>query len=68
MTLEFVPNADRISPPNAAAFSLTMLASTPSGDAYTLPELERMLINAGFTQNSAHPLPGGMQTVIESKK
>ncbi|MGO4885967.1 MAG: hypothetical protein ACLP59_34865 [Bryobacteraceae bacterium] len=35
-TLEFVPNEDRVSPPMAAAFSLSMLASTPAGDAYTL--------------------------------
>ncbi|HKB06459.1 MAG TPA: class I SAM-dependent methyltransferase, partial [Gemmataceae bacterium] len=34
--VEFVPDESRVSPPEAAAFSLTMLASTPSGDAYTL--------------------------------
>ena len=35
--LEFVPNEDRVSPPMAASFSLTMLATTTAGDAYTLP-------------------------------
>ena len=35
LTLEFVPNEDRISPPEAAGFSMMMLAGTPSGDAYT---------------------------------
>ena len=30
ITLEFVPNEDRVSPPTPAAFSLVMLASTSS--------------------------------------
>src|SRR6185436_17688136 len=38
-TLEFVPNEDRISPPMSAGFSLTMLISTASGDAYTFSQL-----------------------------
>ncbi len=48
--LEFVPNTDRITPPTAAAFSLIMLASTPSGDAYTYSELESMASNANFSR------------------
>jgi hypothetical protein len=40
VTLEFVPNEDRISLPEAAGFSMMMLGGTPSGDAYTLSELE----------------------------
>ena len=51
VTLEFVPNEDRISPPDAAGFSLMMLAATPSGDAYTFSELDRMLRNAGFSRS-----------------
>jgi len=35
VTLEFVPNEDRISPPDAAGFSMMMLGGTPGGDAYT---------------------------------
>ena len=31
ITLEFVPNEDRVSPPVAAAFSLVMLANTDAG-------------------------------------
>lgn len=46
--LEFVPNEDRVSPPMAAAFSMTMLSSTPAGDAYTFNELQHMLTDAGF--------------------
>jgi 2-polyprenyl-3-methyl-5-hydroxy-6-metoxy-1,4-benzoquinol methylase len=60
MTLEFVPNEDRVSPPIDASFSLIMLATTDSGDAYTFAELERMFRNAGFTRSELHelrPLP-----------
>ncbi|MGH9666869.1 MAG: methyltransferase, partial [Bryobacteraceae bacterium] len=35
VTLEFVPNEDRVSPPVPAAFSMIMLTATPGGDAYT---------------------------------
>jgi 2-polyprenyl-3-methyl-5-hydroxy-6-metoxy-1,4-benzoquinol methylase len=62
--LEFVPNEDRISPPMAASFSLTMLATTPAGDAYTLSELETMYRAAGFTAVAAHPVPTGPHTVV----
>jgi O-methyltransferase domain/Dimerisation domain len=62
--LEFVPNADRISPPIAAAFSLTMLASTPAGDAYTFSELETMYTDAGFTTITQHPIPMSPETAI----
>lgn len=62
--LEFVPNDDRVSPPLSAAFSLTMLASTPAGDAYTLRELETMYRSAGFTDVTGHPLRTGPHTVV----
>jgi len=62
--LEFVPNEDRISPPIAAAFSLTMLAITPSGDAYTFSELESMYLEAGFRQITSRPVPRGPHTVV----
>jgi hypothetical protein len=63
-TLEFVPNEDRVSPPMAAAFSLIMLATTPSGDAYTFRELEAMYREAGFDQVTAHPIPRAPHTVV----
>jgi 2-polyprenyl-3-methyl-5-hydroxy-6-metoxy-1,4-benzoquinol methylase len=68
VTLEFVPNEDRISPPESAAFSMMMLGSTPSGDAYTFPELERMLANAGFTRSEMHELPPSIQRAVISQK
>ena len=48
ITVEFVPNDDRITPPMAAAFSLVMLAHTDSGDAYTFAEYQKMHEAAGF--------------------
>jgi 2-polyprenyl-3-methyl-5-hydroxy-6-metoxy-1,4-benzoquinol methylase len=68
VTLEFVPNEDRISPPEAASFSVMMLGSTPSGDAYTFSELEKMFANAGFTRSELHPLPPSIQQVVISYK
>ncbi len=63
-TLEFVPNEDRVSPPMPAAFSMTMLASTVAGDAYTLSELTAMYKQAGFRGVTAHPIPMSPHTVV----
>jgi ubiquinone/menaquinone biosynthesis C-methylase UbiE len=68
LTLEFVPNEDRVTPPLSAAFSLTMLAGTNGGDAYTYPELQRMFANAGFTSSEAHPLTASPQQAVVSRK
>jgi len=62
--VEFVPNADRVTPPVAARFSLTMLAGTPEGDAYTLAELSQMLRGAGFGDAQSHALPTGQTLVL----
>ena len=68
MTLEFVPNEDRISPPAEALFSLVMLAATPAGEAYTYPELQQMFEAAGFTKNEIIPLEPMPQHLLISKK
>src|ERR1700688_2585817 len=68
ITLEFVPNEDRVTPPTAAAFSLIMLANTDAGDAYTFPEYEKMFRNAGFAKSTLHPVPDMPQQVIVSEK
>ncbi len=68
MTLEFVPNDDRISPPPQAMFSLVMLAGTPTGDAYTFGELEAMFEAAGFTNNELVPLAPMPQHLLISTK
>ena len=68
VALEFVPNDDRVTPPQAAAFSLMMLGMTPSGDAYTFAELDQMFRNAGFARNEMHELPPSIERVIVSYK
>jgi 2-polyprenyl-3-methyl-5-hydroxy-6-metoxy-1,4-benzoquinol methylase len=57
ITLEFVPDSNRTSPPWSALFPLTMLATTESGDAYTFTEYERMHSEAGYrsTELMSHP-------------
>jgi len=65
--LEFVPNPDRVSPPMPAAFSLTMLAETAGGDAFTFAELREQLENAGFHDIEAHSLPTP-QTLLIARK
>jgi SAM-dependent methyltransferase len=68
ITLEFVPNEDRVTPPTAAAFSLIMLANTDAGDAYTFAEYEKMFRNAGFPKSILHPIPDMPQQILVSEK
>ncbi len=68
ITLEFIPNDDRVSPPGEAMFSLVMLASTPAGDAFTFAELKEMSENAGFSRNEHIPLPPTPQHLVISMK
>lgn len=68
ITLEFVPNEDRISPQIPAAFSLVMLANTDAGDSYTFAELDRIFQNSGFAKTTEHPIPEMPQTVLVSEK
>ena len=55
--VEFVPNEDRVSPPESAGFALIMLAGTPAGDAYTFSEYQGILRSAGFKRHELHALP-----------
>jgi hypothetical protein len=66
VTLEFVPNADRVSPPPTATFALTMLATTARGDAYTFAEYEALFARAGFARSTFHPLPPSAQQAVVS--
>ena len=68
ITLEFVPNEDRVSPPITAAFALKMLVATDSGDAYTFSEYEKMFRNTGFAKTTLHPVPDMPQQVLVSEK
>jgi 2-polyprenyl-3-methyl-5-hydroxy-6-metoxy-1,4-benzoquinol methylase len=63
-TPEFVPNEDRVSPPMAAGFAMTMLATTVAGDAYTFSELEAMYEGAGFKDVKANPIPTSPHTIV----
>jgi hypothetical protein len=62
---EFVPNPDRVSPPDPAAFSYAMLVTTPRGDAYTETDYARFARAAGFSGVSAAPLLPTPQTLVE---
>jgi 2-polyprenyl-3-methyl-5-hydroxy-6-metoxy-1,4-benzoquinol methylase len=62
--VEFVPNEDRITPPQTAAFALTMLAGTKHGNAYTFAELDGFLRKAGFGPATHHPLPPTPQSAV----
>jgi ubiquinone/menaquinone biosynthesis C-methylase UbiE len=68
VTLEFVPDESRVTPPMSATFSLMMLGTTPQGDAYTFSELKAMCQAAGFKRNTLHPLPAAIQQVLLSQK
>jgi len=63
-TLEFVPNEDRVSPPMAAGFAMTMLTTTVAGDAYTFSELGAMYRGAGFKDVRSNPIPMSPHTVV----
>jgi ubiquinone/menaquinone biosynthesis C-methylase UbiE len=62
--VEFVPNSDRVSPPLQAAFAFFMLATCPSGDAYTLDDLDEIARAAGFRGATARPLSPTTQTLV----
>lgn len=67
VTLEFVPNSDRVTPPMAASFSMVMLGQTTGGDAYTFAEFEHMFRNAGFSSSELFAMPGPESVIISSK-
>ena len=68
LILEFVPNDDRVSPPVPAMFGLTMLGSTPKGDAYTLAEYAVMCRNAGLETPRLIPLEPMPQSLVVARK
>jgi ubiquinone/menaquinone biosynthesis C-methylase UbiE len=68
VTLEFIPNEDRVSPPVPATFSMMMLGGTSGGDAYTFSELDRMFRSAGFARNEIRDLGPSPERVVVSYK
>jgi ubiquinone/menaquinone biosynthesis C-methylase UbiE len=67
VTLEFVPNDDRVTPAMPARFALTMLSTTQRGDAYTFKELDAMYRNAGFSESVCHVLETQQSVIISTK-
>jgi 2-polyprenyl-3-methyl-5-hydroxy-6-metoxy-1,4-benzoquinol methylase len=68
VTLDFIPEPDRVSPPSTAAFALIMLATTAHGDAYTFAEYEQLFARAGFRRSEFHALPPTTQQAVVSYK
>ena len=66
ITLEFVPNEDRISPADTRIIRVDDVGIDGSGDAYTFPELEQMFRNAGFSKSVNCPIPPVVQNVVVS--
>ena len=66
LTLDFIPEPDRITPPSTATFALVMLATTAHGDAYTFAEFQAMFARAGFLRSEFHALPPTTQQAVVS--
>lgn len=64
LTLEMVPNEDRISPTAPASFSMMMLVNTPAGDAFTFAEYNQMLDAAGFGAREIMDVPMSAQQLF----
>jgi 2-polyprenyl-3-methyl-5-hydroxy-6-metoxy-1,4-benzoquinol methylase len=68
LTVEFVPDEDRLAPPFPATFALAMLVATAEGDAFLFSQLNQMFRDAGFSRNTLHALEPSAQQAILSHK
>lgn len=66
--VEFIPDEDRLGPPEAVSFELVMLASTPAGDAYTFRQYEAMLRASGFADATLHELRPSPNRVVIARR
>ena len=64
IAVEFVPDKGRVSPPMQASFAFVMLASTPSGDAYTADEYDSMASRAGFKGAKVVAVPPTTESLV----
>jgi hypothetical protein len=64
LSVDFVPDEDRVSPAIPVMFAFQMLATTPDGDAYTTFELDEMARHAGFRGATTHPLAPSPESLI----
>lgn len=68
LTLEFVPDENRIEPPIGASFAFTMLGTTPKGDAYTFAEYDAMWRRAGLAKSRMVDVPNSGQRLIFTER
>jgi ubiquinone/menaquinone biosynthesis C-methylase UbiE len=64
LAVEFVPDEDRVSPPFQAGFAFYMLGSTPTGDAFTARDFDKMARQAGYAGASVTPIPRSPQSLV----
>jgi 2-polyprenyl-3-methyl-5-hydroxy-6-metoxy-1,4-benzoquinol methylase/predicted transcriptional regulator len=67
IAVDFIPDENRVQPAVAALFAMTMLGTTPGGDAYTLSEYRKMFEDAGFRSLEMQDLPPSPQRVLIAK-
>lgn len=67
ITLDFIPDENRLEPPWSATFGLTMLANTNEGDVYTFSQYEAMFREAGFRASRLVEAPAGPQRAVVSE-
>jgi O-methyltransferase involved in polyketide biosynthesis len=64
---EFILEADKTAPRQAALFSLNMLVATDGGASYSEPEYEQWLGDAGFSDVKRVRLPGPVGLMIGTR-
>jgi ubiquinone/menaquinone biosynthesis C-methylase UbiE len=65
---EFILEADKTAPKQAALFSLNMLVGTQSGASYSEPEYAAWLAEAGFSEIRRMRLPGPTGLMVACRK
>jgi 2-polyprenyl-3-methyl-5-hydroxy-6-metoxy-1,4-benzoquinol methylase len=68
LTMDFIPEPDRVTPPSTASFALVMLATTARGDAYTFAEFQAIFAQSGFQRSEFHALSPTTQQAVVSYK
>jgi len=68
VTMDFMTDEGKTSPPVGAIFAAIMLATSPGGDAYTFAEFESMAANAGFARSERFTMEPSPQRIVISYK
>lgn len=64
VAMQIMLNDDRVSPPFATMMNFNVLATTPSGQVPTVPELEALLRSAGFDRLEWQELPDSDERIV----